>query len=261
MCKRNSVALFSAEEIETAGTWKRGRSTGPDKVPYETMKGIILDGEHWKHRLAAMYSDAMYKGCLPNVSNSVTTLLAKKPMPQSWGDTRPITLSCTALKVLAQLLLLRARADLVDPTGMQWSEKGKQTGEVIFALRRISRMALDWGKPIYVLKLDIRKACDSVVQARLGDLLFERLAVKGGKPWEARLWLQLVQCETLLVQTDGGNINIQQTNGVRQGSPDSPVLFAALMGVHRGHSCMQRRRGKLTSLQRRNVYGRHLPLG
>ena len=58
---------------------------------------------------------------------------------------------------------------------MQWSEKGKQTGEVIFALRRISRMALDWGKPIYVLKLDIRKAFDSVVQARLGDLLFERL--------------------------------------------------------------------------------------
>ena len=90
-------------------------------------------------------------------------------------------------------------------------------------------MALDWEKPIYVLKLDIRKAFDIVVQARLGDLLFERLAVKG-KPWEARLWLQLVQCDTLLVQTDGGNINIQQTNGVRQGSPDSPVLFAALMG-------------------------------
>ena len=113
MCKRTPVVLFSAEEIETAaGTWKRGRSTGPDKVPYETMKGIILDGEHWKHRLAAMYSDAMYKGYLPNVSDSVTTLLAKKPMPQSWGDTRPITLSCTALKVLAQLLLLRARADL-----------------------------------------------------------------------------------------------------------------------------------------------------
>ena len=45
MCKRTPVVLFSAEEIETAaGTWKRGRSTGPDKVPYETMKGIILDG-------------------------------------------------------------------------------------------------------------------------------------------------------------------------------------------------------------------------
>ena len=78
MCNRTPVVLFSAEEIETAeGAWKRGRSTGPDKVPYETMKGIILDGEHWKHRLAAMYSDAMYKGHLPNVSDSVTTLLAK----------------------------------------------------------------------------------------------------------------------------------------------------------------------------------------
>ena len=32
------------------------------------------------------------------------------------------------------------------------------------------------------------------------------------------------------MQTDGGNLPIKQTNGVRQGSPDSPVLFAALMG-------------------------------
>ena len=94
--------------------------------------------------MADMYSNALCKGCLPNTSDSITTLLAKKTSPQSWGDTRPITLSCTALKVLAQLLLGRARGDLVDPTGMQLSERGKQTGEVIFALRRISRMALEW---------------------------------------------------------------------------------------------------------------------
>ena len=215
MCKRTLiVVLFGVEEIEAvAVTWKRGKSTGPDRVPYEAMKGIMLDGEHWIHRVAAMYSDALYKGQLPNASDSITTLLAKKAVPQSWEDTRPITLSCTALKILAQLLLLRARCDLIDPTGMQWSEKGKQTGEVIFALRRISRMALDWGKPVYVLKLDIRTAFDSVIQARLGELLFQRLAVEGGKPWEARLWLQLVQCETLLVQTDGGNIPVQQTTG------------------------------------------------
>ena len=89
--------------------------------------------------------------------------------------------------------------DLVDPLGIQWSEQGKQTGEVIFALRRISRMALDWGRPVYVLKLDIRKAFDGVVQARLGELIFKRVAVQGAKPGEARLWLQLVQCEDLLV--------------------------------------------------------------
>ena len=104
-------------------------------------------------------------------------------------------------------------------------------------------MALDWGKPVYVLKLDIRKDFDSVIQARLGELLFRRLAVEGGKPWEARLWLQLVQRETLLVQTDGGNIPVQQTNAVRQESPDSPVLFAALMGESIGDILARREEG------------------
>ena len=73
-----------------------------------------------------------------------TRLLRSWPKrPQSWGETRPITLSCTALKTLAQLLLGRGREDPTDLLGMQWSERGKQTGELIFALRRISRMALD----------------------------------------------------------------------------------------------------------------------
>ena len=67
-------------------------------------------------------------------------------------------------------------------------------------------MALDWGKPVLVLKLDIRKAFDSFVQARLGKYIFKRVAVQGGKPREARLWLQLVQFEKLLIQTHGGNI-------------------------------------------------------
>ena len=68
-----------------------------------------------------MYSDALYKGCLPNASDSVTTtLLAEKILPSKWGETRPITLSCTALKILAQLLLARGRTYLVDPHGVQW---------------------------------------------------------------------------------------------------------------------------------------------
>ena len=50
--------------------------------------------------------------------------------------------------------------------------------------------------------------------------------------------------ETLLVQTDGGNINIQQTNGVRQGSPDSPVLLAALMGESIGDILACREEGE-----------------
>ena len=82
----------------------------------------------------------------------------------------------------------------------------------------ISCMALHWGKPVLVLKLDIRKAFDSVVQARLGGYIFNRIAVFGGRPWEARLWVQLVQGEECLRQTGGRSSSIQQSNGARSGS-------------------------------------------
>ena len=193
MCKRTPFNFFTREEItSTSTTWKKGKSTGPDGVPYEAMHGIIAEGDSWINKPADMYSDALYKGYLPNTSDSITTLLAKKISPQNWGDTRPITLSC-----VAQLLLGRARDDPVDPTGMQWSERGKQTGEVIFALRRISRMALSWGKPIYVLKLDIRKAFDSAVQARLGELIFKKVAAQGvnrGRLDYGYNWLSVRNC-------------------------------------------------------------------
>ena len=186
---RHSTSFWQRNYREFPSLGKRGKALEPDGVSFEAVRGILAKGEHWMDRMADMYGEALYKGQMPNTSGSVTTLLAKKLGPSSWGETRPL--------------------------GKPWPEQGKQTGEVIFALRRISRMALDWGRPVYVLE-----AFDSVVQARLGELIFKRAAVQGGKPWEARLLLQLVQREDLLIiQTDGGSIPIQQTNGVRQGSP------------------------------------------
>ena len=147
MCKRTPFEFFLAAELAMVSlSWKKGKSTRPDGVSFEAVRGIFAEGECWMDKMADMYSDALYKGHLPNTSDSVTTLLAKKLLPSSWGETRPITSSCTSLKILAQLPLARGRMDLIDPLGMQWSEQGKQTGEVIFALRRVSRMALDLGK-------------------------------------------------------------------------------------------------------------------
>ena len=174
---------------------EKGESAGPDGMCFEALKEIFAEDGAWVCKVADMYGDALYKGHLPNSSDSVTTLLAKQLQPQFWVDTGPMTLSCTLLKIPAQLLLLCGRPSLVDTHGVQWSEQGQQTGEVIFMRRRISGMT--------VLKLDIRKALGSAVQSELGNSIFRRVAVMGGRPWEPRLW-QLVQCEELLLQTDGG---------------------------------------------------------
>ena len=79
----------------------------------------------------------------------------------------------------------------------QWARKGRQGTELLVVLRRVMRMARDWRVPVWVVKLDIRKAFDSVwqesmgrlVAARVGRLLASGGTGMGGQPWEARAWL------------------------------------------------------------------------
>ena len=48
--------------------------------------------------------------------------------------------------------------------------------------------------------------------------------------WEARLWTDLVGNDGIEVQVRNETHSITQTNGVRQGSTDSPVIFACIVG-------------------------------
>ena len=49
-------------------------------------------------------------------------------------------------------------------------------------------------------------------------------------PWEARLWLSLLDARELNFFVRKHQVRIDQSNGLRQGSPDGPVFFAAEIG-------------------------------
>ena len=62
-------------------------------------------------------------------------------------------------------------------------------------------MALDWGKPVFVLKLAITKAFGSATRARLGQIIFRRIVVGGGMLY---LWsesLEFLQSQVQRVET------------------------------------------------------------
>ena len=97
------------------------------------------------------------------------------------------------------------------------------------------------GVPTWIVKLDIQKAFDSVSQVSMAQLIARKVGGmededQGGghpphnlaQPWEARLWTSLLQARSLHISTGDHVTFVEQTNGVRQGSPDSPVVFAAL---------------------------------
>ena len=73
---------------------------------------------------------------------------------------------------------------------------------------------------------------DTVLQEGLGDP--SKGWPRRGFPWEARWWLQLIQATSITFHVEGEQVTIPQSNGVRQGCPDSPVLFAAAIGEKMG---------------------------
>ena len=143
------------------------------------------------------------------------------------------------LKLLAQLLLGRGGTQLQQGGRLQWSRTGRQGVELLAILRRVVRMAKDWGVATWIVKLDIQKAFDSVSQVSMAQLIARKVGgmsedpgdngrPHAGLPWEARLWTSLLQARSLHIATGDHITHVEQTNGVRQGSPDSPVVFGAL---------------------------------
>ena len=205
LCKHTQWRPFTGDELQLATrTWQRNKATGPDAITHELLQQLI-QVPAWGTRIVHMLNDFLYKGELPAPVQQGMTILLPKTVgdPTTWGDTRPITLSSAILKWFAQLLLLRGGGRLMDHAPLQWAGRGKQAPELLVVLRRVVRHAKEWGVPTWIVKLDVRKAFDSVWQESMGDMVAQRIGglrqggggTEGGMPWEARAWLGLLERE------------------------------------------------------------------
>ena len=239
LCKHQPWRPFTGDELQLATrTWKNGKAAGPDGVTHEILR-LIMQQEVWAGRVLHMLNDFLYKGELPPpVLQGATILLLKtQGDPTTWSDTRPITLSSAVLKWFSQLLLLRGGNQIQDGAPLQWAARGKQAPELLVVLRRVVRHAKEWGVPTWIVKLDVRKAFDSVWQESMGDMVASKVGglraggggTAGGMPWEARAWLGLLEAREMQVAVGDSLTSIPQSNGVRQGSPDSPILFSRIV--------------------------------
>ena len=231
MCKHQAWRPFTEAEMRiTMSKWKRHKATGTDGIALEALQ-LLFEDPRWQPRIAELLNDSLYRGDMPPwVTEGASVLLPKTAVPQGWSDTRPITLSSAILKWIAQLLLLRGTPALLECCQHQWASRHKQGVELILAMRKLARVSHEWRTPFYVVKIDIAKAFDSIAQEKLGDLVMRKIANRGDMPWEARLWLRLLEARSLNFYVQKHKVTVEQTNGVRQGSPDSPVLFAAAIG-------------------------------
>ncbi|CAE7572889.1 unnamed protein product [Symbiodinium microadriaticum] len=240
-CKHTDWVPFTMEELlHTSHGWAKNRSTGPDGISHEAARELLQDAR-WGERLRYLLNDIFYTAHIPEeIDKGITVLLPKVPAPLGWGETRPITLSSTILKWASQLLLARRGKHVRADATLQWARAGRQGVELLATIRRVTQMARDWGVPTWLVKLDIRKAFDSVWQHSMGELVAARVggvpsdrcpvpANGGEQPWEANLWLSVLETRALNIAVGDVITTVPQTNGIRQGSPDSPDLFGAIV--------------------------------
>ena len=176
-CKASPYTPVQEAEVRAIqAKWKRKKATGPDQVSDEALDFFMTHNEA-ASKLIWVLDDALYKGNSPSSGlTDITVLLPKTAQPTSWKDTRPITLSNTVDRTMAQLLLHRCSHILQQPPPIhQFARAGKQASELLTTIRMMTRMSRDWGFNLWILKIDIRKAFDTIKQTSVAAMVASKL--------------------------------------------------------------------------------------
>ena len=216
-----------AEVREAVNKLKGGKAAGVCNVSAEMLKG---GGEAMIHGLHAVLSAVWQSGTIPPdwKRGLVVPIWKGKGCRQDCNNYRGITLLSVPGKVLAHLLLMRIRSQLLKYQRPEQSgfTPGKSTTDRILALRVLVERRLEFQQGLLAAYVDLRKAFDSVHRETLWDIL----RVRGIPARIIDLLTGLYSGTESAVKCGGGISNSFPVNsGVRQGCVLAPSLFNTCM--------------------------------
>jgi hypothetical protein len=218
--------VFSAEEVQSAiDRLSNGKTVPEDGVSSEMLKALDKDAV----LLLAVSLSAKASGAR-DVTHSwrelTAVLIPKINRVKRVADLRPITIVPTLKKLYSLLLLSKASPQLEEKLS-PWNmgcRKSFQALEAVSCLRWAVERSREWQLPLYVAKLDFKKAFDSLSQASL-----EKTLVDAGVDQDVVLSILEEISEVHVSFTFQGVTSkpLLLLTGVPQGDPSSPLYFCS----------------------------------
>ena len=211
-----------------------GKAGGLDKIPSQVAKALAHDHRRFLaeefQKLAN--SEAHKPASRPDTWNvAQVVMLAKKKGATQLGDHRPISLLPQIQKIYSRWLpsQIAEHADRKIPPTQHGFRSRRQCSEIHHILGRLREEGQEWRASFVVIKLDISKAFDNFFRSAI----FKALRTIDCHPraaWAvARELIGTALHPSLFgICTDRP---VPTTRGVRQGAPDSGVLFCLAVSV------------------------------
>ena len=218
------VRQYSMQDLQSALDKAHGKAPGPNHVEARFIKALLAPVQ-W---LPVNSYRAILRGAPPPMHwrDAHMWLSPKVPGPARLDNYRPIALGQLDMKLLTALLTKRVTEVLtrhgVVSDWQQGALPGSNTSPPLFMAQR----QLQQGRPSYVFSFDARKAFEGPPHSAL-HLILRYLCVL---PEVIDLLLFLHTCARLRIVTAHGLTQpVQMLRGVRQGNPESPLLYALLL--------------------------------
>lgn len=228
---RQRSSHVTVEDLqEVIGKMKTGKTCSDDHVVAEMLQALPLDAIG---KLAALIDEAL-EGTAPlpeSWSELQAILLPKLDKPVSWSDYRPVTICPTLCKVWDAILLRKVQSCVLNSMS-PWQfafVPGKSIRSPVTIASLIGEKQREWGKDLFVMKLDISKAFDKL----LHDAIISALVMHQVPPEYIHAIASGYNNLKSKFQLNKGvfseSVNVER--GVRQGSPLSPFLFVMVLDL------------------------------
>ena len=205
------------------------RAAGKDGIPSQILKDLPFNQIT---KIAALFQH------LSNITHyrpqarpsdweeALVMMLPKENGSEDLSKYRPISLMPQLQKIFTRWLLSQCGSTLDDPISESQSgyRRGRQAAETLYTIQRVIEIHLEWALPLTILKVDLRKAFDSIFQSTIlkalqatqahPRLIFNLCRELVGN----RIFPQIWQC------TPEEDIKLKR--GSKQGAPESGAYLS-----------------------------------